>query len=376
MRVLVIGAGVGGLAVARALGADGHEVTVFERAPGLRTTGAALTLWSNGTGILAELGVSLEGVGAAIDVLQQWDAHGGLLMSVDVAHAAGTYGHPHISLPRRRLLERLADGLAPGVISFGKACTGIGQDGARVRAQFADGTSAEGDLLIGADGHHSAVRDHLWGGDPTEPSGWATWQGLGPVPIDVVTSRRGLMIVGREGLCGLMPAGEGLLQWWFDLRWSPGDPIPASPVAALRERFGGWGAPVGDVLASVGDADVEWFPHHRHRVPRRWGSGRATLVGDAAHTMPPTRAQGANQALEDAWALATALREARDVPAVLREYERARSRRAGVVARQAGSESTNKYRPTLARLLPDVLLSRYYTRWLKRVSDYLATEPA
>jgi FAD-dependent urate hydroxylase len=373
VRAVIIGAGIGGLGAARALTADGHQVAVFERAGGLRTTGAGLTLWSNGTGILSELGVSLDGVGAPIEVLEQRGEDGRRLLSIDVAQAARRYGHPHVLLPRRRLLERLADGLPPGTVSFGRACTGMVQDGERVRAEFANGTKVTGDLLIGADGHRSVVRDHLWGGDPTEPTGWATWQGLTPVPIDVTSSRRGLMISGRAGSCGLMPAGEGLLQWWFDLRWPAGDPLPASPLAELRQRFGHWASPVGEVLAALGDADVEFFAHHRHGVPRRWGTGRATVAGDAAHTMPPTRAQGANQALEDAWVLAGRLRTTADVPVALRQYERARSRRAALVARHAGSEDINRYRPVLSRLIPDALVSRYYTRWLRQISNYLAT---
>lgn len=372
MRVLIIGAGVGGLAAARALGADGHEVVVCERAPTPRTGGAGLTLWSNGTGILSDLKVSLAGVGAPIEYLEQRAETGRLLNRIDVGRAARHYGHPHVLLPRRRLIERLCEGLPAGIVSHGRVCTRIEQDEEGIRAEFADGTSVTGDVLVGADGRHSVVRDHLWGGDPTEPTGWATWQGLGPIPIDVTTSDRGVMVVGRAGLCGLMPAGEGLLQWWFDTRWKESDGSPASPLAMLRQRFGGWPAPVSEVLAAAGDDDVEFFQHRRHRVPRTWGTGRITLVGDAAHTMPPTRAQGANQALEDAWALARALRTAHDIPTALREYERARSPRAALVARHAGSEDINNYRPTLARLLPDALLSRYYTRWLGKVSTYLS----
>jgi FAD-dependent urate hydroxylase len=132
-----------------------------------------------------------------------------------------------------------------------------------------------------------------------------------------------------------MPASDGLLQWWCDLRWSPGHPVPARPAAMLRERFAGWAPPVRQVLAAVTDADTGFFPHFRHRVPWTWGHGRATVIGDAAHSMPPTRAQGANQALED----------------------------------------YNRFGASLSRLTPAPLASRYYVRWLGQVSSYLETRP-
>ena len=189
-----------------------------------------------------------------------------------------------------------------------------------------------------------------------------------------------MLFVGKQGTCGLMPAGDGLLQWWFDLRWTPGTPPPAKPVAMLRELFGDWAPPVREVLAAVTDDEAGFFPHYRHRVPRTWGRGRVTVIGDAAHSMPPTRAQGANQALEDAWALAAALRgdaaktEA-TTEAALRAFERARSRKASVVSRQAGSEDYNRYGTVVTRLVPSPLATRYYTYWLRQISTYLDQRP-
>src|ERR1700749_605113 len=196
MKVLVSGAGIGGLAAARALSADGHEVTVFEQATELRHSGAAVTLWSNGTGVLSELGVSLDGAGAPIDVLETRDRRGKLLVSIDVARSAEHYGHPHVCLPRSRLLSLLADGLPPGTIRFGRAAVRAEQgQGDPVRLTFADGATATGDLLVAADGRGSALRDQFWGGDPGELTGWTTWQGLSKVPIEITASRRSVLFV-------------------------------------------------------------------------------------------------------------------------------------------------------------------------------------
>src|SRR5580693_3544729 len=374
MKVLISGAGIGGLAAARALIADGHDVTVFEQAAGLRHGGAAVTLWSNGTGVLADLGVSLDGAGAPIDVLETRDHRGKVLVSVDVARAAARYRRPHVCLPRTRLLERLAAGLPAGTVTFGRAVKAANQAAGPVHVTFADGGTADDDLLIAADGRGSAIRDQLWGGDPGRPSGWATWQGLTPLPTDITASRRSVLFVGKPGTCGLMPAGDGLLQWWFDLRWAPATAPPAKPLAMLRERFGDWAPPVRDVLEAATDDEIGFFPPYRYRVPRTWGSGRITVIGDAAHSMPPTRAQGANQALEDAWALAAALRNAKaetGTETALRAFEQARSRKASVVSRQAGSEDYNRYGAILSRLIPGSLGTRYYTRWLRQISTYL-----
>lgn len=376
MEILVVGAGVGGLAAARGLSAAGHRVRVFEKAPALRTGGSAVTMWSNGSGILAELGVPLEDAGSRIDVLEQHDFTGRPLMRIDVSRAARRYGHPHLCLPRGHLIRRLSDGLPDGTLFFGRACTAIAHDENGVHVEFADGSRATGDLLVGADGHRSVVRRHLWGEDPTRPTGWTTWQGLLPRPTADVAGGVCRMLIGPEGTCGLMRAGEGLLQWWFDMPWQPADALPASPADVLRRRFGHWAPPVPDVLAAIRDEDVEFFPHHGHRVPRIWGEGRCTLVGDAAHTMPPSQAQGANQALEDAWALIRALRNPAELPSALRRYEHRRSVKSARVARAANLEATNVYRPFLNSLVPTGLASMLYTRWLRAISDYLTDAPS
>jgi FAD-dependent urate hydroxylase len=368
--VLVVGAGIGGLAVARALSSDGHDVSVFEQASGLREGGAAVTLWSNGTGILAELGVTLDGAGSNIDVLEQRDFKGNLLLSVDVARSAKHFGHPHICLPRTTLLERVADGLPEGMIRFSHACDHVSQQDEEIRATFVAEGSESGDLLIGADGRNSVVRNYVWDGDPANLSGWATWQGVTPIDTEVTRLSTGVMFVGPAGLCGLMPAGGGLLQWWFDERWSPDTAEPVSKIADLRQKFGQWAEPVRHVLDVVEDADIGFFPHYRHKVPRVWSKGAVTLMGDAVHSMPPTRAQGANQALEDAFSLSRALRD-RDVTAALRAYEQSRAPKAAYVSKSAGREDTNEYRPLMLKLIPNGLASRFYTTFLKRVSNYL-----
>ncbi|MFF5213405.1 FAD-dependent monooxygenase [Streptosporangium sp. NPDC000396] len=374
MDVLVIGAGVGGLAVSRSLLAAGHRVRVYEQAQAMRTGGAGLSIFSNGAAVLNDLGVSLDGVGGRFDRIDALTADGRLRLRSDMAHAAARYGFPSKSVSRRLLLERLSEGLPGDLIRYGTACRSVTQDGDRVTAAFDDGSTATGDLLIGADGHHSVVRRALWGDVPIRTATFGTWQALSPIDIDLTRTHVHLMITGREGACGLIPAGDGMLQWWFDVRWSPGDPRPAAPLAELRRRFGHWASPVPEVLAQASEDDLDFFGHHWQKVRQVWGKGRVTLLGDAAHLMPPTLGQGANQTLEDVWVLGRELAKGGDDLAErLRAYEKARYPHISLVSQLARRSPANwRIPPLIGRLFSETSQSAMLARFSNRLTALTA----
>ncbi|WP_228046492.1 FAD-dependent oxidoreductase [Saccharopolyspora montiporae] len=346
MRVLVIGAGVGGLAVANGLLDSGHDVEVFEHAQQLRTTGAGITVWSNGTAALQQLGVDITEVGRQLDSLRAMTDTGRLLWEADLSEVTERLGSPTVQIPRRALIARMAQALPEGVLHFGKRCTRVTEHADHVSVEFADGTSADADLLIGADGQRSTVRSMLLDPEPAKPTGWASWQGLTSSALPVAAGHQTINIAGRNAHCGLIPTGEGLLHWWFDMPWKDGD--SALSVADLRRIFRGWPEPVEALLASVTDDDLGFFPHVRHRVPHVWGGPRSTLLGDAVHAMPPAVAQAANQTFEDAWMLTNCLA---DVPAgsaptaALRAYEQERRPRVMKVSRTAAFTSAQRSTP-------------------------------
>ncbi|TYB62269.1 FAD-dependent monooxygenase [Nonomuraea sp. PA05] len=327
MRVLIAGAGIAGVAAARGFLAAGHEVTVLERSPALRETGCAIMIWHNGTTVLRDLGVRMEGAGQRLDAVEVRSAKGRRVMVMDLERLSAEFGAPVVSLPRRVLLDRLAEGLPEHVYRFGARVTGVHDDGRSVRVRTEDGAEHTGDLLIGADGVNSQVRSALFGHSPAHPTGTATWQGLIKAPFDPGT--RALLFLGRQGDFGLNPSGDGTLQWLIDFRPRPGDVHERRDLAlaALRRRYGSWGPPVPDLLEALSADDIELFPHRRHRAPLRWRRGRTVLIGDAAHAMPPTLAQGAGQGLEDVSALLRALAGAEPDQA-LDVYERRRRRQA------------------------------------------------
>jgi FAD-dependent urate hydroxylase len=241
----------------------------------------------------------------------------------------------HPNGPSSRLLDRLLEGFPPDRIRCDSRAAAAFSTRDGVRIEFEDGSCADGDLLIGADGLHSKIRQ-IAGGKPAESTGWCTWQGLITVP-HIAEKDVAVQIIGEHGNLGLWPAGGTDLQWWFDLRWSPEFVRPERPIEMIRSSFAGWSDLVDDVLATLTDDDLAAspFPHFRHPIPRSPRAGAMTLLGDAAHTMPPALAQGANQALLDTMVLCKALSDFRegstrrngDPASALRWYEKTRRRR-------------------------------------------------
>jgi len=160
------------------------------------------------------------------------------------------------------------------------------------------------------------------------------------------------------------------MQWWFDLPWSPGFVRPHRPIDMIRSHFTGWSELVDEVLATLTDDDLapSPFPHFRHPIPGA-GAGRLTLLGDAAHTMPPTLAQGTNQALLDAMVLRKALSTAQsgngDIAGALRWYEKTRRRKVKAVSwvtTQQVSRSESALKP--AALISDHVMTWALTRFI------------
>jgi 2-polyprenyl-6-methoxyphenol hydroxylase-like FAD-dependent oxidoreductase len=370
LRILVVGAGVGGISVARGLLRDGHHVTVFERRPDARAGGGAVTIWSNGSTVLQQLGVDMDGAGQLLSSVRVLMSTGRPLVTLDLTAIEERLGAPIQMVPRRVVLDRLLDGFPCDRIQYNRRVVDVVSADGGVRVGFEDGSAVEGDLLIGADGLHSKVRE-IVGAREAEPTGWCSWQGLATLPT-VPDKRVALLVIGERGNLGLWPAGGSEVQWWFDLPWSYRFVRPERPIDVIREHFAGWCDAVDGLLATLTDDDLadSPYPHFRHPIPPP-GHGRLTLVGDAAHTMPPTLAQGTNQALLDTMVLCKALsnHQGGDLPKVLRWYEKTRRRSVAAVSRVTSlqvSHGEAVLRP--AAVIPDRYMTWALTTFLSSVS--------
>jgi FAD-dependent urate hydroxylase len=384
----VVGAGIGGIALARGLVADQHRVRVLERGTGPSTSGAAVTIFSNGAAAAAGLGADFADLGGDIHELCLHRSTGRPLLHTDLRHMRARTGFAIRTVPRVDLISRLSEGLDENHVQFDARVVAIHPEGADTIVELADGSVLRPDVVVGADGYRSVVRHATLADGYPEDVGWATWQGLSPVLPNIAAGTSGRLFVGGSGLVGLMPAGNGLTQWWFDAR----RPAPVSAgsdalsnssktdsLTWLHDAFGSYADPVPELLEQIDVDDIGYFPHVLRDPSPPWGRGAVTLLGDAAHAFPPSQAQGANQALEDAWLLRGALAPPRstgnDLPDALRRYERRRAARVRLVSRMAASERTN--RPPgpvlglLARHTPASITGRGYARLVRRISSVL-----
>ncbi len=322
---IVVGAGIGGLAAGIALRARGWSVTVLERAPELQPLGAGLSIWPNGVIALRELGIAAvaedPGVPRSDGAIRRAD--GSPLARLDPRLVEERFGAPLVGVHRADLHEALLTALGEPPRT-GAAVVAV--DAGSVR--LAGGEEIGADLIAGADGIRSTVREWTIGAAEPNDSGIVAWRGIASAGGEVPAGEWW----GDGCVAGLLPLAGERTYWYVANRGAEGD------RDELRRRIGEFGAPVRDAILSAGDDAL----CHRlfDRDPAdRWSRGPVTLLGDAAHPMLPFLGQGACSALEDAVALAAAL-DGADVEAGLAVYEEAR--RARTAALVKGSRSAAK----------------------------------
>lgn len=336
MRVIIVGAGIGGLTLALALARRGIAATVVERAPALEPVGAGLQLGPNALKVLDRLGVGAAVMAASVgpERAEVRDAATGRLLVVNRlgADAVDRWGAPYRVIRRSALQAALWEAVAAeGVaVRLGAAVKGVVQHDGGVSVALADGAALAGEALVGCDGLHSAVRAAIATPAPPRFTGQTAWRGLAAMPtpaplrVEVFTGPRSHFVryPVAEGLVNMVAVTEAAAR--DGESWdTEGEP------AQLAAAFAGWPCVVRDTIAAVARP---WRSGLYDRPPLPvWSVGRVTLLGDAAHPMLPFLAQGAAMAIEDAEVLARRLCATDDVAAALRLYQQDRRARTAKV---------------------------------------------
>ncbi len=347
-KVGVIGGGIGGLSAALSLLATGADVHVYERARALGEIGAGVQVSPNASRVLHGLGLAdalaRTGVRPLAWHQRRWDGGRTLLRTPLAGPLEARFGFPHYQMHRADLLAALAEAIPPHRVHLGHRLTGFTDHGDRVEARFAHGERVDVDVLVGADGIHSPVRQALFGPDRPRFTGCVAYRGL--VPADRL---RGLDLEVTAQLW--LGPGRHFVHYFVRERrlvnfvavieretWTRESWTDRGDLAEALAAFDGWHPQVRTMLAAVDETFV-WALFDRAPLDR-WSRGRVTLLGDACHPMLPFMAQGAAQAVEDGATLAGCLTRA-DVPEALEAYQRLRIPR---TARLQGMSAANKTR--------------------------------
>lgn len=337
-RAVVVGAGIGGLAAAIALKQTGWDVAVYERASELREVGAGITIWTNAVHVLCRLGVgeSIESVAAVLRESQVRSWRGRLLRRTDCGYLNEKLGAPTIGIHRADLQSRLADHLGREHIHTGMQCVSFTSDEKSASALFAEGDEIRGQILVGADGLRSLVRNQLLGPETLRYSGYTAWRGVGLVDRPEVPPGVTALAMGRGSQAGMLPIGGGRTYWFATANVPPGGaPGPAGHKAELMQRFADWWPALPAVIDATPEADILRNDIFDRPPVRKWTEGRVTLLGDAAHPTTPNMGQGACMAIESAFVLARSLRAAETAEQGLLDYERARFERTAMITNQS-----------------------------------------
>jgi 2-polyprenyl-6-methoxyphenol hydroxylase-like FAD-dependent oxidoreductase len=337
VRVLIVGGGIGGLTLAIALRQRGLDAAIFERAPALEVAGAGIALWPNALRALRTIGLDGEVIaaGARRERGALKDQDGTLLVQSDHRFLERETGAPIVALHRADLQSILLGALPAGVVRLGARFTGFDQNTPAVKARFAEAPSDEGDVLIGADGVHSAVRASLRPEITARYAGYVAWRGVvdDVDPSDVAMTTESW---GPGSRFGMVPIGRRRIYWFATANGPAGvRRTPDERRAELLKRFGDWHPPVRDLIERT-PADQLLQNDIEDLVPfRGWSRGRVGLVGDAAHATTPNLGQGACMAIEGAVVLADRLAKGGSIAAALESYEADRRPRTAWVTKQS-----------------------------------------
>jgi 2-polyprenyl-6-methoxyphenol hydroxylase-like FAD-dependent oxidoreductase len=349
LRILVVGAGIAGLAAARALRVAGFRPDVVEELPATTVPQAGIYLPGNASRAMRQLGLDmpLRPLGDLIFRQVFQDSRGRELFELDVAALWAGVGESR-ALSRAELHQVMLTGVA-GEVRYDTAVRDLEVVDGAAKVEFGDGSIAEYDLVVGADGRRSTVRAKAGLGGPAVPTGQLTYRSVvsGAPPVSDWTA-----LLGRRTAFVVMPMGGRKLYCCAD-ETAVDAPIPADPRARMRALFGTFGGPVPAILDAIETVQVA---RTDEVVLDRWTRGPVLLLGDAAHATAPTLAQGAAMAFEDAVVLAETLRGApEDIPAALRAYEARRRPRCRQVRDRTRERDRNRDVPPALR---DPLLRR------------------
>ena len=355
IKIGIIGGGIGGAALTKSLLQRGLEVRLFERATEFGEIGAGIQMSPNAVKVLKALGLFDELLNAGFFpkalVGRNWRSARENFRTPLRDVCEELYGAPFIHIHRADLHKILSSSIPRENVRFGVTCTGVRQNGASAVATFADGTTFEADLIVGADGVRSVIRAALFGAEEPRFTGHMCYRAVVPVGglVDFVSPDTSFWL-GPDGhvVTYYVHGGKAVnivavakAADWVEESWNV-----SSSKAEMLDTFRGWHRNVETLFQRV-DEVYKWGLFDRDPMTQ-WSRGRVTLLGDAAHPMLPFLSQGAAMAIEDAYVLAASLAaHGDDVEWALGDYERERLPRTSRVQLEARERGRTYHLPSV-----------------------------
>ena len=368
-RTIVVGGGIGGMALAAALQRLGLPCVLLERAPALGEVGSGLGILPGAVRALETLGVSpaLFAQAAPFRRFRVCSSRGEELAEMSFTRVFARAGRPGYVMHRGALHAALTACVRADAVRTDAEVVAVAERGGEALVSVrGDPTPIAGDLVVGADGLRSVVRRWVRGDDPLRYAGETIFRGIADRALDEPDLCREIFGAGRR--TAYYDLGAGRVYWWATAPVPEGTAVPPEARPAyLADAFAGWPFGVPELLART-PADAILQNDIFDRAPvRRWHRGRAVLLGDAAHPTTPNLGQGACMALEDAVVLARAIAEAADPADAFTRYHRLRARRTARTVRlsRLWGRAGLVRQPALVRLR-DGVFRRIPATWLER----------
>lgn len=344
LKVLIIGAGMGGLTTGIALRQAGYDVEIYDRVSELRPAGAGISLWSNGVKVLNRLGLGKEiaRIGGQMDRVAYYSNAGEKLTDFSLQSLVDRVGQRPYPVARTDLQGMLLQVMGAENVQLNSKCVAIKQDANSVTAIFADGRKATGDVLVAADGTHSMIRSYVLGhAVERRYVGYVNWNGLVLASVDLAPKNSWDVYVGEHKRASMMPVGGDRFYFFFDVPLPKGTQSqPETYREELASFFKGWAAPVQTLIQRLDPLKTNRVEIHDIEPLQTLVRGRVALVGDAGHSTAPDLGQGGCQAMEDALVLTTYLQTTNiSVEDVLQRYEATRRDRVADVITRARKRS-------------------------------------
>lgn len=332
-QIVVVGAGIAGLATAVALRRCGHDVTVIEERTDT-SSGSGISIWPNALAALDCIGVgdAVRQAGGRVTAGALRWRDGSWLRHPQTERLVTALGEPLVVVQRSVLRDILTAALTPDTVEYGLSAIGLVASADGMRVELSDGSARAARAVVGADGTRSVVARHLNGRLTHRYAGYTAWRGVASCAMDPAFAGETL---GPAVQTGHVPMGPDRTYWFTTERAPEGHQSPDGELAYLQEKLAGWPEPIPSVLAATARADVLRNDLYDRSRAGCWARGNAVLVGDAAHPMRPHLGQGGCQALEDAAVLAACVRAAADLSTAFSRFAAIRRKRVTAIVREA-----------------------------------------